>query len=92
MKGTDQEKKYCDFLKGEIEKIEKEFEENCKDSYEFNGGYTDSHDLEVGNLQEERRESLLWLFITATERGVCTENLKEVFGKDYQELLEASPL
>lgn len=92
MKGTEQEKKYCDFLKEEIEKIENEFEENCKDSLEFNGGYTDSHDLEIANLQEERRNSLLWLFVTATERGVCDENLKEVFGEDYQDLLVSSPL
>ena len=90
MKGTEQEKKFCDFLKGEIKKIEIEFEENRKDSFEFNGGYTDSHDLEVSNLQEERKNSLLWWFITATERGVSEENLKEVFGEDYQDLLVSS--
>ncbi len=92
MKGTEQEKKFFDFLKGEIKKIEIEFEENRKDSFEFNGGYTGSHDLEVSNLLEERKNSLLWWFITATERGVSEENLKEVFGEDYQDLLVSSPL
>ena len=90
MKGTKSEKKYCDFLKGEITEIEKSFEETLKDSFEFYGGYTDSYDLEVSNLQEERKSSLLWWFITATERGVSEENLKEVFGEDYQDLLVSS--
>lgn len=88
--GNEIGKKYCDFLKGEITEIEKSFEETLKDSFEFYGGYTDSYDLEVSNLQEERKSSLLWWFITATERGVSEENLKEVFGEDYQDLLVSS--
>ena len=86
MKGTEQEKKYCDFLKREIAEIENKFERDRKDSIEFYGGFTGSCEMAVDNLREEMKNSLQWLFVTAIERGVCTENLKEVFGDDYQTL------
>lgn len=90
--GTKEEKKYCDFLKREIAEIENKFEGDRKDALEFYGGFTGSCEMAVDNLQEEMKNSLLWLFVTATERGVCEENLKEVFGEDYQDLLASSPL
>lgn len=89
MKGTEQEKKYCDFLKREIAEIENKFERDRKDSIEFYGGFNGSCEMAVDNLQEEMKNSLLWLFVTATERGVCTENLKKVFGKDFRDLSES---
>lgn len=90
MKGTKEEIKYCDFLKREIAEIEDKFERDRKDSIEFYGGFTGSCEMDIGNLQEEMKDSLQWLFVTATERGVCPENLKEVFGEDYQTLNEMS--
>ena len=89
MKGTEQEKKYCDFLKREIAEIENKFERDRKDALEFYGGFTGSCEMAVDSLQEEMKNSLLWLFVTATERGVCGENLEEVFGEDFWDLSES---
>lgn len=74
----------------EITEIENKFERDRKDSIEFYGGFNGSCEMAVDNLRDELKSSLQWLFVTATERGVCTENLKEVFGEDYQALNEMS--
>ena len=76
------EKEYCEYLKKKIEECEKEFVEAKHELYEFYGGCTESYELDVERAWSRMKDELHWWFITAKERNVNKELLKEVFS-DY---------
>lgn len=77
------EKEYCEYLKEKIEELENEFVEEKNELYEFYGGCTESYDLDVERAWDRMKEQLHWWFITAKERNVNKELLKEIFSDYY---------
>lgn len=83
LKGTENEKKYCEFLKKEFAEINSRHDENRKEVLEYYGGMSDSCEMELDNFDGERRAAINNLIAMAVDRGVSPENLEEIFGDDY---------
>lgn len=81
----EKEKEYCEYLKGKIEECEKEFVEAKHELYDFYGGCTDSCEIEVEWAWNRMKEEICWWFITAKERNVNKELLKEIFSDYYEQ-------